>query len=77
MCEAPYAAPSGGRAADGVLCQGDDDKADEAVLPEERESKVYRKGYCRNEGDCGAESRRQKSVFVEHGLLRISGRQRL
>ena len=36
---------------------------------------VYPQRYFRHEGGCRAESRRPKSLFVEHGVLRIPRRQ--
>ncbi len=38
---------------------------------------VYRKGYCRHESHRRSESRRPQPLFVEHGVLRIPGWQRL
>ena len=38
---------------------------------------VYPKRYFRHEGDRHLESRRPQPIFVEHGVLRISRRQRL
>ena len=54
-----------------------DDKAHAVVLPQERKKQVHRKGYCRHESHCRPESRRPQPLFVEHGVLRIPGWQRL
>lgn len=47
------------------------------VLPQGRKEQVHRKGYQLHEGNGKAKGGGQKPVFVEHGLLRISRRERV
>ena len=54
-----------------------DDRTDEMVLSEKREKEVYGKRYSRDEGNGCFSGCRQKSVFLEHGFLSISGRKRV
>ena len=42
-----------------------------------RKEQVYRKGHRRHESHCRLECRRPQPILVEHGALRIPGRQRL
>ena len=73
-----HAGTPGCGAADGVLCKIHDDKADEMVLPQERKKQVYPQRILSGmKADRHLESRRPQPIFVEHGVLRISRRQRL
>ena len=61
--------PARRRPSDGLLRQGDDDRPDALVLPEERQKKVHGGRSRRDARDSEAPRRGSEPLFVEHGFL--------